>query len=80
MGKLRPKFIVGIGGSAGALSAYKALLTALPANSGMAFVIISHMNPEASSYLAEIGRAHPAHLQPLKANSRRRLGPRIFGI
>lgn len=54
MGKLRPKFIVGIGGSAGALSAYKALLTALPANSGMAFVIISHMNPEASSYLAEI--------------------------
>ena len=54
MRTLRPNFIVGIGGSAGALNAYKALLDALPANSGMAFVIISHMNPAASSQLALI--------------------------
>ena len=58
MAKLRPKLIVGIGGSAGALSAYKALLDALPANTGMAFVIVSHMNPEASSHLAEILSMH----------------------
>lgn len=58
MAKLRPKFIVGIGGSAGALEAYKALLEALPANTGMAFVIISHMNPEASSQLAQILSRH----------------------
>lgn len=54
MGKLLPKFIVGIGGSAGAFNAYKALLEALPSNTGMAFVIISHMNPEANSQLAQL--------------------------
>ncbi|MBC7617107.1 MAG: hypothetical protein H7202_13655, partial [Pedobacter sp.] len=51
---LRPSLIVGIGGSAGALSAYKALLTAMPSNTGMAFIIISHMNPTANSQLALI--------------------------
>ena len=50
----QPKFIVGIGGSAGALSAYKTLLDAMPPDTGMAFVIISHMNPTAHSELAKI--------------------------
>ena len=54
----RPNFIVGIGGSAGALNAYKALLDALPSRTGMAFVIISHMNPTASSQLAKILSRH----------------------
>ena len=54
MGVLHPKLIVGIGGSAGALDAYKALLSALPLNTDMAFVIISHMSPSAHSELAEI--------------------------
>ena len=58
MGALLPKLIVGIGGSAGALNAYKALLNALPSNTGMAFVIISHMNPIAHSQLAEILSRH----------------------
>ena len=51
---LHPKFIVGIGGSAGALDAYKELLQSLPSNTGMAFVIVSHMNPTANSQLAKI--------------------------
>jgi len=51
---IQPKFIVGIGGSAGALNAYKDLLTALPSDTGMAFVIISHMSPTAHSQLALI--------------------------
>ena len=58
MEALRPALIVGIGGSAGALSAYKALLTAMPSNTGMAFVIISHMNPTANSQLALILSRH----------------------
>jgi two-component system CheB/CheR fusion protein len=58
VGKLRPNFIVGIGGSAGALNAYKALLDALPSTTGMAIVIISHMNPNASSELALILSRH----------------------
>ena len=55
---LHPKLIVGIGGSAGALDAYKALLDALPSDTGMAFVIISHMNPTAHSLLAKILSRH----------------------
>ena len=51
---IQPKLIVGIGGSAGALNAYKALLDAMPSKTGMAFVIISHMNPSAVSQLAKI--------------------------
>ena len=58
LGALQPKLIVGIGGSAGALNAYKTLLDALPPNTGMAFVIISHMNPTASSQLAKILSRH----------------------
>ena len=54
MEALHPTLIVAIGGSAGALSAYKALLKAMPLNTGMAFVIISHMNPTANSQLALI--------------------------
>lgn len=54
MENLQPSFIVGIGGSAGGLNAYKALLEALPPDTGMAFVFISHLLPEASSQLAHI--------------------------
>ena len=55
---VHPKLIVGIGGSAGALNAYKALLEAMPSDTGMAFVIISHMNPTANSQLALILSRH----------------------
>ncbi len=53
-----PNFIVGIGGSAGSLNAYKALLGALPSNLGMAFVIISHIDPAAHSQLVQILSLH----------------------
>jgi two-component system CheB/CheR fusion protein len=49
-----PDFIVGIGGSAGGLKAYLALLDALPPNTGMAFVVISHLNPIGESFLSQI--------------------------
>ena len=49
-----PNYIVGIGGSAGSLVAFKALLDALPSNTGMAFVFVAHILPDANSYLAEI--------------------------
>jgi CRP/FNR family transcriptional regulator, cyclic AMP receptor protein len=58
MKEAQPHFIVGVGGSAGALSAYKALLGAMPANSGMAFVIVSHIHPAANSQLAQILSRH----------------------
>ncbi len=55
---VQPIFIVGIGGSAGALNAYKALLEAMPHDTGMAFVIISHMMPTAHSQLTRILSRH----------------------
>jgi two-component system CheB/CheR fusion protein len=58
MKTVQPKFIVGIGGSAGALNAYKALLDAMPLDTDMAFVIVSHMNPTAHSQLAKILSKH----------------------
>jgi two-component system CheB/CheR fusion protein len=58
MRTLLPNFIVGIGGSAGGLNAYKTLLEALPSNTGMAFVIISHITPTANSQLADILSRH----------------------
>lgn len=53
-----PDFIVGIGGSAGALSACKTLLDAMPSNTGIAFVIVSYISSTASSQLAEILSRH----------------------
>ncbi|MBC7366556.1 MAG: chemotaxis protein CheB [Undibacterium sp.] len=58
MKKSTPTFVVGVGGSAGGLVAYKTLLDALPPDTGMAFVIISHMTPSASSQLAQILARH----------------------
>jgi len=58
MKKVQPIFIVGIGGSAGALNAYKALLEAMPHDTRMAFVIISHMLPTAHSQLTRILSRH----------------------
>jgi two-component system CheB/CheR fusion protein len=53
-----PNFIVGIGGSAGGLAAYIDLLDALSPRTGMAFVIVAHLLPDASSQLALILARH----------------------
>jgi two-component system CheB/CheR fusion protein len=53
-GLVHPKFVVGIGGSAGGLKAYMALLDALPPDTGMAFVVIAHMKPDGISLLPEL--------------------------
>jgi len=46
--------IVGIGGSAGSLTPLRELIGALPAQSGMAFVVVSHQAPTGRSLLPEI--------------------------
>lgn len=58
MKTVQPIFIVGIGGSAGALNAYRELLDAMPPDTGMAFVVISHMLPTAHSQLTRILSRH----------------------
>jgi hypothetical protein len=46
--------VVGIGASAGGLEAFTALLKALPADTGMAFVLIQHMDPKHESFLSSL--------------------------
>ena len=52
--KTTPFPIVGIGGSAGGLEAFQALLKALSPNLGMAYVFIMHLTPTHKSMLADI--------------------------
>lgn len=70
-----PNFIVGIGASAGGLNAFKTFFDALPASTGMAFVVVSHIYPTAHSQLAEILSRHTemtvtlaAHGMKIRAN------------
>ncbi len=54
MNPQRPSYIVGIGGSAGGLAGYKKLLAGIPADTGMAFVIVAHLSPDHDSLLVKI--------------------------
>ncbi len=38
-----PSYVVGIGGSAGGLEAFEPFVEAVPADTGMAFVVIQHL-------------------------------------
>jgi len=50
----RPTFpIVGVGASAGGLDAFTQLLKHLPADTGMAFVLIQHLDPTHTSFLRD---------------------------
>jgi len=46
--------VVGIGASAGGLDAFKKLLKAIPENSGMAYVLVQHLDPTHESMLPEL--------------------------
>ena len=46
--------IVGVGASAGGLEAFTELLKALPDDTGMAFVLVQHLDPHHESILAEL--------------------------
>lgn len=46
--------IVGIGASAGGLEAFKGFLKAIPEKSGMAYVLVQHLDPKHDSILTEI--------------------------
>lgn len=76
--------IVGIGASAGGLEAFTELLTALPLNTGMAFVLIQHLEAEHESMLTEllskvtempvtevrkVTRVEPNHVYVIPANA-----------
>src|SRR6266852_4062495 len=46
--------VAGIGASAGGLDAFKKLFAAMPADSGVAFVLIPHLDPKHESLMVEL--------------------------
>ncbi len=49
-----PPTVVGVGASAGGLDAFQKLLRHLPADTGMAFVLIQHLDPHHISHLPDL--------------------------
>ncbi len=81
--------VVGIGASAGGLEAFSELLSALPVDTGMAFVLIQHLDPTHPSLLASLlakttampvtevrdgARIEPNHVYVIPPNSRMTIG------
>src|SRR5574341_2261849 len=50
--------VVGLGASAGGLKALQSFFDALPSDTGMAFVVVTHLHPEHESHLAELLQKH----------------------
>ncbi|HEY0161419.1 MAG TPA: CheR family methyltransferase, partial [Edaphobacter sp.] len=49
-----PFLVVAFGASAGGLQALREVLTTMPPDTGMAFVLITHLSPDHKSYMTEI--------------------------
>jgi two-component system CheB/CheR fusion protein len=57
-GNLTPRLLVGLGASAGGLDAFKSFFANMPPKSGMAFVLVQHLDPHHKSLLVEILSNH----------------------
>src|SRR5688572_23634617 len=52
--------VVALGASAGGLDTFKRLLDAMPADNGMAFVLIQHLDPKHQSMMVDLLTGHTA--------------------
>ena len=66
--------VVGVGASAGGLEAFSAVLESLPADSGMSFVFVSHLDPKHESILTSL-LARVTSMPVLEAKHRMLLEP-----
>jgi two-component system, chemotaxis family, CheB/CheR fusion protein len=64
--------VVALGASAGGLDAFKKFFDALPANSGMAFVLIQHLDPTHESLMVDLLTGH-TRMKVLQAADEMRL-------
>jgi two-component system, chemotaxis family, CheB/CheR fusion protein len=53
-----PSLVVGIGASAGGLAAFRSFFDNMPADTGMAFVLVQHLDPDHKSMLVDLLRSH----------------------
>jgi two-component system CheB/CheR fusion protein len=62
--------LVGIGASAGGLEAYTRILQGVPADTGMAFVLVQHLAPQSPSILASLlSRATPMPVAEVRSGT-----------
>jgi two-component system CheB/CheR fusion protein len=61
--------VVGIGASAGGLNALGAFFNSVPSDTGMAFVVVTHLHPEHESHLAELLQRH-THMRTMQVNEK----------
>ncbi|WP_305042135.1 chemotaxis protein CheB [Geoalkalibacter sp.] len=54
----KPRLVVAVGASAGGLSALESLFSHMPADSGMAFVVIQHLSPDFKSLMDDLLARH----------------------
>ena len=64
--------VVALGASAGGLDTFKKFFDALPADSGMAFVLIQHLDPKHQSLMVDLLTGHTP-MKVLQAKDRMRL-------
>jgi two-component system CheB/CheR fusion protein len=69
-----PSLVVGIGASAGGLAAFRSFFDNMPADTGMAFVLVQHLDPHHESHLVDLLRPHTA-MQVVEARDRAELVP-----
>jgi two-component system, chemotaxis family, CheB/CheR fusion protein len=55
-----PSLVVGIGASAGGLAAFRSFFDHMPPETGMAFVLVQHLDPSHKSMLVELLKPHTA--------------------
>lgn len=66
-GRKKPLYIVGMGGSAGSLEAFEEFFHNTPADTGLAFVLVSHLDPTHKGIMPElIQRATKMEVQQAK--------------
>ncbi|MHC1686509.1 MAG: CheR family methyltransferase [Methanothrix sp.] len=50
----KPRYVVGMGGSAGSLEAFEQFFRNMPADTGMAFVLVTHLDPTHKGLMPEL--------------------------
>lgn len=77
---LQPSCVVGVGASAGGFEAICELLGAMPAQSGLAIVVVQHLSPSPRSLSAELF-AHRTPMKVAEATNGERLRPdRVYTV
>ncbi|GAC1587854.1 MAG: chemotaxis protein CheB [Hymenobacter sp.] len=66
--------LVGLGGSAGSLAAFERFFLAMPPDSGMAFVVVTHLSPDQESGLTQVLR-HFTKMPVVEASDGLRVRP-----